>query len=310
MNNDNEELDTIDDYYEGILSLFDEVEVVETIKLPKLMSNKFGSIDNNMMLQALGLLANDKEVEMLTKTKFRKADERFKEVEKILDLFDIQTRMVYDCLKNVGTEGASKYNIRRQTKSPNGMELTPQALNKILKNLENYNLIKCFKSIKYRRQNFYILSHLEPHPDHLPGNYYDLNTKKIKTEYIELVRNACLECVNYNGVNSIEEVHQFVINKGNRDFKSLTKNDIETMLEVLVYDDELQRVELDGLKYKPKLRVRLTVKNNIKIAKKFNLHPTGLSNIPCTSCPVFNKCSDTGDITPYNCQYLDKWLEF
>lgn len=39
------------------------------------------------------------------------------------------------------------------------------------------------------------------------------------------------------------------------------------------------------------------------------LPPEGIVQSPCGICPVINKCSDVGSITPKTCSYMKEWLE-
>jgi len=43
---------------------------------------------------------------------------------------------------------------------------------------------------------------------------------------------------------------------------------------------------------------------------RISLPKNGLTSTPCGICPVFDACSDEGDITPITCIYLPKWLEY
>jgi len=43
---------------------------------------------------------------------------------------------------------------------------------------------------------------------------------------------------------------------------------------------------------------------------RISLPFTGLTSVPCGTCPVFDMCSDGGDINPKTCKYLSDWLDF
>jgi DNA-directed RNA polymerase III subunit RPC6 len=74
----------------------------------------------------------------------------------------------------------------------------------------------------------------------------------------------------------------------------LTKDDIECILETLIYDAKIERiVKGDAVFY---------------VAVNSFLDTPGLARTPCGICPVFKECTPNGLVNPKSCQYLTKWL--
>jgi len=74
----------------------------------------------------------------------------------------------------------------------------------------------------------------------------------------------------------------------------LSPEDIESILETLIYDNKIERV----------------IKGDKKIfmaIESFGIFP-GFAEIPCGVCPVAKLCSEEGDINPRSCVYMTQWL--
>jgi DNA-directed RNA polymerase III subunit RPC6 len=77
----------------------------------------------------------------------------------------------------------------------------------------------------------------------------------------------------------------------------LQLEDMQNVINTLIYDGLIERVEtMDDVKYKPK---------NIDQESTYNAY----SDIPCSTCPVFSKCSEDSDINPKVCPYLQQWMK-
>lgn len=131
----------------------------------------------------------------------------------------------------------------------------------------------------------------------------------------------------YNGFPTLEDVTE-EINNSSAIKIVLPKVDIERLLNVLVWDERLQKINGSHLRdaspsdkvgeaeeqLPPKIMYR-TFKN-IKEMPAWNngKEPdegpgNGLTQIPCGRCPIIDLCGDDGVVNARNCKYWDQWME-
>ena len=101
----------------------------------------------------------------------------------------------------------------------------------------------------------------------------------------------------------------------------LKQEDIEAILDTLIYDGKLEKTTKvqDGQEIKVSCVVTFIASLlELSLSRSFfqfyraveSLLPTnGLVRIPCGMCPVHKNCHDSiGPINPIKCQYLTEWL--
>ena len=90
------------------------------------------------------------------------------------------------------------------------------------------------------------------------------------------------------------------IDKGNFTEQILTANDIQLALDIMCYDDRIEKVVQDGVvvAYKA-LRKNLMDQDEIGSV---------IREAPCGRCPVFDLCEEGGPVGPSNCEYFSDWL--
>jgi DNA-directed RNA polymerase III subunit RPC6 len=78
----------------------------------------------------------------------------------------------------------------------------------------------------------------------------------------------------------------------------VSKEDIESILNVLVYDGKIRKVPGTSSSY--------------QVMRRYGggSFKTPFVEIPCGVCPVIKLCSDKGPITPRTCRYYQSWLEY
>lgn len=76
----------------------------------------------------------------------------------------------------------------------------------------------------------------------------------------------------------------------------ISLEDIESILNVLVYDGKIEKIPGTSGHYRA-------------INWSFPIKPV-LNEIPCGVCPVIRFCSDQGPITPAKCDYYQAWLDY
>lgn len=197
---------------------------------------------------------------------------------------------VYDIIKQGGNKGEWLKNIKYKSK------LTPKQYNASLKKLKAKNLIKSVKTIHGKNKIVYMLANLEPSREVTGGVWYtgtDFNTNLIA----ELQREAC-QYILLKKQCTVADVLDHVRKKGLSAEIDLRGEDMQSIIDTLIYDGLVDRsfdVRSGTYTYKP--MNALTPEN-------------AFSEIPCSTCPVFDQCTDNGDINPQSCIYLRQWIEF
>jgi DNA-directed RNA polymerase III subunit RPC6 len=117
-------------------------------------------------------------------------------------------------------------------------------------------------------------------------------------EFIDTLANFVLKFVKQKttlltGGVTIEQAHEFITKTGITR-QELSKGDVETLLERLVYDDTVRKVFEEG--------------EEVYRLRGGDLNRNAFSQTACGQCPVFDLCSDYGNVTPSTCPYFNKWL--
>jgi DNA-directed RNA polymerase III subunit RPC6 len=86
-------------------------------------------------------------------------------------------------------------------------------------------------------------------------------------------------------------------------------DDIETILNTLVYDGKAERSVMPGS------GLSLSSSEHVNLYRAVDSvlggeHGSGLVRVPCGICPVVDNCHDDGPINPKTCVYMKEWLEF
>lgn len=96
---------------------------------------------------------------------------------------------------------------------------------------------------------------------------------------------------------------------------ALTRSDIEELLEMLIYDGKIEkRSHLADCVYKlsPAPLSAYSPSTNEpspSVWPEWWQRQQHLTSIPCGQCPVFDRCSTDGPITPLTCQYFESWIK-
>ncbi|KAE9368426.1 RNA polymerase Rpc34 [Stipitochalara longipes BDJ] len=103
----------------------------------------------------------------------------------------------------------------------------------------------------------------------------------------------------YQGYPGLDELTLFVEN-GKFFSQTLTANDIQTLLDIMCFDDRIERVIAgsDGIAYKALRKSLLDEDERSSV----------LTEAPCGRCPVFDLCEEGGPVGPSNCEYFSDWL--
>ncbi|XP_035233779.1 DNA-directed RNA polymerase III subunit RPC6-like, partial [Stegodyphus dumicola] len=85
----------------------------------------------------------------------------------------------------------------------------------------------------------------------------------------------------------------------------LSLQDIETILDTLIYDGKVEKsvVECGSTSSDS------GGENLYRVIKPL-VHSCGLMRVPCGVCPVHSECQEGGVISPSTCPYMKEWLDF
>ncbi|XP_046545138.1 DNA-directed RNA polymerase III subunit RPC6-like [Haliotis rubra] len=225
---------------------------------------------------------------------------------------DHQEKLVYQIIKEAGNKGIWIRDIRYKS------NLLMTQLNKILKNLESKKLIKAVKSVAASKKKVYMLYNLEPDRTVTGGAWY--SDQDFEAEFVEVLNQQCYKYLDQKAAQARESQIDPVAQKNGAFAPSkdvwkyiselgiskvqLSVEDIETILDTLIYDGKVERtlVAAQGTTGDSgQLRLYRAVKPIIQ--------PTGLVRIPCGTCPVFDQCHDGGIVSPQTCVYMKEWLD-
>jgi len=95
-------------------------------------------------------------------------------------------------------------------------------------------------------------------------------------------------------MTSLDELWKFISNLGISKV-ALTKEDIEAILNTLIYDGKVEKI------IKGDTKMFIAVESFANVA--------GITQVPCGVCPVAKDCSERGAVNPKSCIYFNQWLE-
>ncbi|KAJ1667815.1 34-kDa subunit of RNA polymerase III (C) [Coemansia sp. RSA 1813] len=230
-------------------------------------------------------------------------------------------RLVYKHIENSAGEGIWVRTLKQKTNLLQGV------ITRCLKVLEQRALIKSVKSVKHPTRKLYMLINVDPSSDVTGGPWY--TDQEMDTDFIDQLARQCYQFIyahsfprhnpkavysaNHTGYPTSSQIKRFI--RENRITNvDLSTGNIEELLAMLVYDGKIERIapvfdmamDMDvkpGSDLRPKTdwmyrAVRVTARDS------------PFTDIPCGRCPVFDRCSSTGSITPAKCEYFKKWLAF
>ncbi|XP_023169337.2 probable DNA-directed RNA polymerase III subunit RPC6 [Drosophila hydei] len=217
---------------------------------------------------------------------------------------DNEEKVVYSIVEEGGNKGIWIRDIRMKS------NLNMTQLNKILKNLETKKLIKAVKSVNASKKKVYMLYNLEADRSVTGGAWYQ--DQDFEVEFVDVLNQQCLRFLQMKREGAekkrdgplafkqmscctVKEVHKFISDLGISKV-NLDEDDLETILKTVVYDGSAERIlQSDG--------------TYVYRAVNLPLPAPGLVQMPCGICPVIKNCSNCGDVTAINCQYMNDWLD-
>jgi DNA-directed RNA polymerase III subunit RPC6 len=115
---------------------------------------------------------------------------------------------------------------------------------------------------------------------------------------IEDLQKAICDFISHKKHCSAKEALEHVRKLGITGEQELQLEDLQTVIDTLVYDALLEK------HFEPRLNHEVYMFASVLTPEN------SFSTIPCSTCPVFEQCTDQGDINPQTCPYLAKWLQY
>ena len=106
----------------------------------------------------------------------------------------------------------------------------------------------------------------------------------------------------YQEYPTLHELTAFIEEKEVSKDTTLSSEEIQQLLDLLVYDGKIERLVAgpEAFAYKA-LR-----KSFLEEDERLN---SVLTEAPCGRCPVFDLCEEGGPVGPSNCEYFNDWLD-
>ncbi|XP_063426527.1 DNA-directed RNA polymerase III subunit RPC6-like [Mytilus trossulus] len=225
---------------------------------------------------------------------------------------DHQEKVVYQIIKEANNKGIWIRDIRYKS------NLLLTQVNKILKNLESKKLIKAVKSVAASKKKVYMLYDLEPAQSVTGGAWY--SDQDFESEFVEVLNQQCFKFLEQKAAiardtkndpmaqrnasfTPLQDIWKFISELGISKVQ-LTKEDIETILNTLIFDGKLECTIVASAGGSGDA-------GRSKLYRAINplVETTGLMRMPCGSCPVFDKCYEGGAVSPTTCIYMKEWLD-
>lgn len=211
--------------------------------------------------------------------------------------------LVYQVCERAGNRGIWTRDIKIQTNIPQ------HSLTKILKDLEKKGHIKWVRPVASKSKKMYMLSDVEPAKELTGGPWY--TDHDFDQDFVDVICQFIVNFVSSRVYCSFDDVRQRV-KEGNIVTVDLSDEELEQVMQILVYDNRLQEVSV------PMIRSFYGMNDgNSSIVRNFSTHykaskpvPTydNLTEVPCGRCPIAAHCAPGAVIAPESCTYLKDWL--
>ncbi|XAR71496.1 hypothetical protein NMG60_11028791 [Bertholletia excelsa] len=210
--------------------------------------------------------------------------------------------VLLNLIKSKGDMGIWKGDMKRETNLPEPM------VNKALKMLQGKKLIKEVVNIKSKGRKHYMAVEFEPSKELTGGAWYvEGNLDK---EFIGVLKDACLRIIRKLKVTTPDVISEFIKKHRITTVECSTKQ-IKEILQSMVLDNEIIEVKSTGLGEFHSIPIGTTCYRSATGMGLGQGPKTGaMASIPCGVCPRISQCTPDGFISPKNCEYYAKWLDF
>eukprot|EP00596_Hydrurales_sp_CCMP1899_P002715 CAMPEP_0119035672 /NCGR_PEP_ID=MMETSP1177-20130426/2852_1 /TAXON_ID=2985 /ORGANISM="Ochromonas sp, Strain CCMP1899" /LENGTH=271 /DNA_ID=CAMNT_0006994297 /DNA_START=86 /DNA_END=898 /DNA_ORIENTATION=- len=187
--------------------------------------------------------------------------------------------LVYQVCERSGNRGIWTRDIKVSTNIPQ------HTLTKTLKILEQRNLIKSVRSVVSKSKKLYMLYDIVPAKEITGGPWY--TEQEFDHEFVEELCNFVVQFVNSKGMIDLVAINARVRISGISKVE-LSLEELELVLQTLVYDGRLEEVRTSVLSYTGHTGTGQTM---YKVSKSIN-PPNFLTETPCGVCPVSSQCCE------------------
>lgn len=232
--------------------------------------------------------------------------------------FEKEQRLVYQIIEDSGNKGIWMREIRSRS------NITQSELTRCLRTLESRKLIKNVRSVQAARRKLYMLYDITPDESVTGGAWY--SDQDFESEFVQILNQQCLKFLEQKAFKAKssntdplsrksasfatpQEVCKFITELGISRV-ALTANNIETILNTLVYDGKAESSVVMGTTGRGREGVGGEGVTTVYRLSHPLISDAGLSRVPCGVCPIISECCDEGAISPSSCQYMKQWLQF
>eukprot|EP01038_Epipyxis_sp_PR26KG_P005909 gene5909-8152_t len=202
--------------------------------------------------------------------------------------------LVYQTCQRAGNKGIWKKDIRIAT------NIQQEKVTKILKVLEQRNLIKGIRSVVNNSKILYMLYEMVPAKEVTGGPWY--SDHEFDHDFVSALSDFIVKIVEKQNIVDLTGICDKIRISGISKVE-LSIEEIGQVVNTLVYDGRLEEVQSSVLL----MTGYATTKKMFKINRNIN-PPNFLTATPCGVCPVLSQCVEGGVISPTNCLYMDQWL--
>jgi len=212
-----------------------------------------------------------------------------------------EEKLVYQEIEKAATLGIGTREVKYVTKLKTGVP-------KMLERLQKRDLIKWVRTIEAKNKKIWMLIDLEPSRDVQGGPWYEDGI--FKQEIVDAIKKVCLKYLEEEREVTCEDM-TMKVNRSNVFNGTLSKDDVEYILKALVLDQELEGYhKLVKTKVKREDGKRVEVRYVFHYRqRKGGLLESPLNDIPCTVCPVADKCAPGNAVNPAECKYFTQWMD-
>jgi DNA-directed RNA polymerase III subunit RPC6 len=222
--------------------------------------------------------------------------------------------MVLQAIERAENAGVWTRHLKLSTKLPQ------QMLTKVLKKLESKKLVKVVKDVTHKNRKMYMAFELTPSREVSGGPWY--TDQELDTEFIKAIRVIILNILRKGGPRSRVQILTTVSKAGVAKV-ALNVDDIQQILDTLIFDGSVSTIPSStdtrgsfssASASSSSGAVATASVSGCSDSTMFQIaslpEPEGVFGMtPCGGCPVFDKCTPGGLVSPEKCIYLTSWLD-
>ncbi|KAK1265315.1 hypothetical protein QJS04_geneDACA016143 [Acorus gramineus] len=206
-----------------------------------------------------------------------------------------QDSAIYELIKSKERSGVSKTDIKAS------LNLPETQIVKALTSLCAKGLVREVKGAR-RGLKHYVAAGFEPSEEITGGSWF--TDGAIDTEFVSTVSSIVADQVRKLGVATAEDLHE-TFQRVNLFKSGVSLQQVQQVLTVLKMDGRIEEVRSTGTGISASV-MRGKVCYRCCPARE----ASAAASVPCLVCPRIRDCTPDGIISPRNCVYYQKWLNF